>query len=119
LTDRCRLVKQGMITDARGRSPARQLREPVAELEELLTDQDVGTTVNAVVLLSHPRARLAACEDATVAIAFNTEQIVEQINLRDPFLKRERQGQIEELIIHHHESHEGRSRRSHQHPFSG
>jgi len=104
------LVKQGMISDARGRSPARQLREPTAELEDFLTDQYVGTTVDAVVLLSHPHARLATCEDATVAIAFNADQIVERVKLRDPYLERGRQGKIEELIVHHHESNEERLR---------
>ena len=103
-------VGEGSMTDARGRSPSRQLTEPARELEEFLAKPGQPISIVAVVMMSHPRARLASCEDATVGIAFNAEQIVERVNLRDPFLERERQGKIEELIIHHHESHEERLR---------
>jgi hypothetical protein len=47
------LVERGRIADRGGRSPSRQLNEPVAELERFLRSRREPVTIGRIVMLTH------------------------------------------------------------------
>jgi len=99
------LVKTGAITDARGRSPSEQLREPVAKLEEFLASRGQPTAIDPVVILSHPRGIIGQGENLTVTIAAEPEYVVELVRAWGTRLEPARLTAIERLIVKDHEFH--------------
>lgn len=104
------LVKEGLMTDGRGRSPSRQLGEPARELEEFLAKRGQSIAIVPVVMLSHPRAALGHYEDLTVNIALDVDYVVDLVGGLDATLEPEQLAEIERLIVKDHEFHEKRSR---------
>ncbi|HWC09205.1 MAG TPA: nuclease-related domain-containing protein [Solirubrobacterales bacterium] len=102
------LVKEGSITEGRGRSPSQQLKESVAALEEFLAKRGQPLEVNPVVILSHPRGMVGKADNRTVGIASEPSHILELIDQWDDRLDPERLPAIERLIVKDHEFHEQR-----------
>lgn len=109
-------VKEGRITDERGRSPSQQIGEAAAELERFLAKRGQQIAIEPVVILAHPRARIGGHEDITVTIACEPEYVVEMIEARDSELGPERLRAIERLIVKDHEFHAERQEARRRHP---
>lgn len=103
-------VKDGFITDGRGRSPSRQVNEIAAELEEFLARRGQPIAVGRLVVLSHPRAGLGHYEDLTVNVSTDVDFVVEVVQSLGTRLDPARQETIEQLIVRDHQFHESRRR---------
>jgi hypothetical protein len=101
-------VGEGRITDRRGRSPSRQLREPVAELQEFLARRGQPTRIKPIVLLTHARSRLGSMRNLTVDVATCPEYVLEVAAASQNALDAERCAAIERLIIQDHAFHANR-----------
>jgi hypothetical protein len=100
-------VEEGEITDRKGRSPSRQLNEPVGQLEEFLAKRGRPIAIRRVVLLTHPQSKLGSWDDdITVDIATDAGYVLELIGELDAVLEPERLEKIEELIVRDHDFHE-------------
>lgn len=103
-------VKDGFITDGRGRSPSQQVNEIAGELEEFLARRGQPIAVGRLVVLSHPRAGLGHYEDLTVNLSTDVDFVVEVLQGLETSLDLARQERIEQLIVRDHQFHESRRR---------
>lgn len=101
-------VREGWITDRRGRSPSKQLNDPASRLEEFLGRRGQPVPIDRTVLLTHPRAQIGACHEVTVNIATKVDFVLGQLSSSRVRLDQARCGQIERLICRDHDFHDGR-----------
>ena len=105
------LVEQYGLGDAgaRHRSPSVQLNEPADALEEFLRSRGEDVAALRVVLLTHPRSKVGACQHATVSIFTRTSEVTRLLTkVKQPFDPATR-ARLEDLIIRDHRHH-GRRR---------
>jgi exonuclease VII large subunit len=102
------LVKEGRMTDRHDRSPSQQVKEAAAQLEGFLRRRGQELTIDPVVVLSHPNARIGQAEDLTVVVAYDPAYVIELTEAGDTRLEPARLPTIERLIVKDHEFHERR-----------
>jgi hypothetical protein len=105
------LVEQGPMHDRRGRSPSVQLNEPVYELEAFLSRRGQPVRITPIVVLTHPRAQLAAAHDPTVNVATDPGYLTALINQAPYTFDQARRAAIEQLIAKDHAFHNQRGDR--------
>jgi hypothetical protein len=108
------LVEQGQLTDRSGRSPSQQVNVPADQLERFLASRGHPLTIKRIVLLTHPRAALGACERLTVdLIATSTNDVLEWLGRETTAIDASQQAKLEQLITRDHRFHQQRQRTSH------
>jgi hypothetical protein len=102
-------VGEGLLQDARRRPPNVQLAEPLAMLEQFLASRGQSVRLRPVVLLNHPKARLASCApDVGVEVLTATAALRDLIQASEGGLSTRKLGEIERLIVRDHHFHEER-----------
>jgi hypothetical protein len=100
------------LRDGKGRSPARQVKEPAESLAEWLRRNGRGTRVTAVVLLSHPSAKIEVLERPGVQVKRSVSKLVSFIEGSQGALDAGRRAEIERLVRRDHAFHKGKRARS-------
>lgn len=95
------------LEDARGRTPSVQLNESADALAAFLEKFGQPVDVERVVLMVHPKARVAAHTHPTVAVGTSVDAVLRRCGGR---LGRARRAEIERLIRRDHKFHEQRRR---------
>jgi Holliday junction resolvase-like predicted endonuclease len=101
------LVEQYALVDQgkRQRSPSVQLNEPTDLLEDFLHSRGANVDVLRVVLLTHPRAKVGNCRQATVHVFTRTSEIIRLIRKVPQPLDEARRARICDLITTDHRYH--------------
>lgn len=105
------VVRDGVIEDARGRSPSRQVNDSASALADFLLTRGYSVAIERVVLLTHDRAQLGRCVRPTVRIATSAQAVVKLARSRKPTLTASDLTQLRQLIIGDHQHNERRRRR--------
>jgi hypothetical protein len=99
-------VEEGEIKDRRGRPPNVQLSEPLLLLEQFLAKRGQPVMMRPVVLLNHPKARIARCADDTgVLVLTSTAQLLRLVLDADADIGGSQLTQIEHLVVRDHRFH--------------
>jgi nuclease-like protein len=104
-------VNRGVIEDARGRSPSRQVNDSASALADFLVTRGYSVAIERVVLLTHERAELGRCASPTVRIATSADGVVKLARSRRPALTARDLTQLERLVVGDHRYNERRRRR--------
>jgi hypothetical protein len=103
------LVDRGRIADRGGRSPSRQLNEPVAELERFLRSRRQPVTIGRIVMLTHPRSRVGSATNLTVdVVATSADYVISYLSHAQGACDSQQLAQLEQLIVRDHRHHETR-----------
>src|ERR1700731_301644 len=103
------LVGQGEIADRSGRSPSVQLNEAANELQRFLRSRGQPITVGRIVMLTHPKSRLADITNLTVHIAAtSTDYVLDYLDDSPAVLQSRQLAQLEQLVVRDHRYHEAR-----------
>lgn len=97
------------IRDGKGRSPSRQLNEPVAALSRWLRTNRQATSITPVVLLTHPNARFGSMRQPTVRVETSVPRLLALVQRSRHALDDGRRADIARLICRDHEFHNGKS----------
>lgn len=100
------------IRDRKGRSPSGQVREPAAALSRWLSTNKRGTPITAVVLLTHPNARVGSMKDPTVRVEISVSHLLALVERSGYTLNAGRRADIERLVRRDHAFHNSGKRRS-------
>ena len=109
------LVERGVVADRgeRRRPPNVQLSEPLGVLEEFLERFGHPARFRPVVLLNHPKARIARCaDDAGVQVLTATSQLLDLARSGRPVLSAGQLAEIERLVVRDHNYHADRRKRA-------
>jgi hypothetical protein len=98
------------MADAGGRSPSVQLAEPARLLEDFLRRRGHQVAPELVVLLNHPRARLASCIRPTVHLALSAGDVTAALRSASVSIPPAEVEQLAELISRDHKYHQQRRR---------
>jgi hypothetical protein len=99
-------VEEGEVTDRRGRPPNVQLTEPLLLLQQFLAKRGQPVMMRPVVLLNHPKARIARCADDTgVLVLTSTAQLLRLALEADADIGGSQLTQIEHLVVRDHRFH--------------
>jgi hypothetical protein len=101
-------VDQGEMTDAGGRSPSEQLNQPADELERFLRSRGHGVAIGRVVLLTHPRGRVGACQHPTVRVMTIADEAAGLLRRSGAGLAAAELAELRALIIRDHRYHAAR-----------
>ena len=99
-------VEEGEVRDRRGRPPNVQLTEPLLLLEQFLARRGLPVRMRPVVLLNHPKARIARCaEDTGVLVLTSAAQLLRLALGADAEISGSELTQIEHLVMRDHRFH--------------
>lgn len=99
-------VEEGEVRDRRGRPPNAQLTEPLLLLEQFLAKRGQPVRLRPVVLLNHPKAKIARCADDTgVLVLTSTAQLLRLALDADAEIGGGQLTQIEHLVVRDHRFH--------------
>lgn len=104
---------RALMRDRRGRSPSRQLNEPVAALADWLGKRGQRITITPVVLLVHDRAKIGSLKNATVEVATSSGELLGLAGRSTARLGAGQRAAIEKIIRDDHRHNEQRARRAH------
>jgi hypothetical protein len=93
------------VRDKKGRSPSVQVKEPAAALSRWLASNKCGTPITAVVLLTHPGARVGYVRNGTVLVERSVSGLLSLMERSTYALDAERRADIERLVRRDHEFH--------------
>jgi hypothetical protein len=95
-----------MKTDARGRSPSRQLNESAAMLQGWLRRRGQQAVLTPVVLLTHDRSRVGSIQNPTVEVATSVQGLLGLVGRSRSTLTIGQRTEIERIIARDHQHHE-------------
>lgn len=99
-------VEQGEVKDRSGRPPNIQLSEPLLLLEQFLASRGQPVRIRAVILLNHPKARIARCaDDVGVLVLTSTEQLKRLALDANAEIGSGQLTQVEHLVVRDHRFH--------------
>jgi hypothetical protein len=98
------------MIDAGGRSPSVQLAEPAQLLEDFLRRRGHQIALELVVLLNHPRARLASCTRPAVHLAVSASDVAEVLRSAAVSIPQAEVEQLATLISRDHKYYQQRRR---------
>ncbi len=98
------------IHDGHGRSPAQQVSQPAAQLQQFLRSRGLAVTIEPIVLFTHDRSRIRSRDDRT-ARAATLAEITGLLNASPARLNAAQREQAERLIIHDYDHHRTRRTR--------
>jgi hypothetical protein len=96
--------------DRGGRSPSRQLSEPVAALGEWLGKRGQRIAITPIVLLVHDRSRIGEIQNPAVEVATSTGGLLRLAERSTAKLGTGQRAAIEKIIRDDHRHHEQRAR---------
>lgn len=100
-------VADGVVADVRRRPPNVQLLEPLAMLEQFLASRGQPVRMRPVVLLNHPKARIAQCaDDVGVEVLTSTTALLDLVSTSEGQLDARKLSVIERLVVRDHHFHE-------------
>lgn len=107
------LVKEGTVSDKKGRSPSQQLNEPANQLASALASRWPGLWIERIVVLCHPRGWVDVdrSSEFTVAVANNIDFVIKLIADSEVRLPAEQVAELREAIVADHHRHERRPAR--------
>jgi hypothetical protein len=108
-------VGRGVVADhgEHRRPPNIQLTEPLAMLEEFLERFGQPARFHPVVLLNHPKARIARCaDDVGVQVLTANRQLLDLARHSRPVLGASQLAEIERLVVRDHNYHADRRKRA-------